>query len=93
MWLELPGHQECLHTLLHVNSLVVPMLGHLTQYKAEMGLAFQQAVEVYNMLALEQFSSYYKIEQLREQNLRDKQALIDKQVEELKTMKAELFHQ
>lgn len=45
-----------------LNQSFLPVLDYTISYKPELGLALQRMVEAYNLLLVDQFTAYYKIE-------------------------------
>jgi len=65
----MPGHAELLADAHDLNRSFMPLLDSLVCYKSELAMAMQRIIESFNMLLLEQFESYYRNENKKENEL------------------------
>jgi hypothetical protein len=69
------------------------MLDSLVCYKSELAMAMQRVVESFNMLLLEQFESYYRNENKKENELNLREKRMNRQQEEIDLTKETLYAQ
>jgi hypothetical protein len=89
----MPGHAELLDDAHALNRSFMPMLDSLVCYKSELAMAMQRVVESFNMLLLEQFESYYRNENKKENELNLREKRMNRQQQEIDLTKETLYAQ
>lgn len=72
----MPLHSIILRDLKLLNAAFLPVLDYNISYKPELGLCLQRMIEAYNLLLLDQFSGYYKIESHQEQEISSRMSVL-----------------
>ena len=73
-----------------LNGAFIPVLDYTVSYKPELGLCLQRMIESYNLLLLDQFKAYYRNESLKANDLKERQAQLNQQAQEVAQGKKEL---
>ena len=77
IFLNLPLHTGILKDLKLLNGGFLPILDYTIAFKPELGLALQRLVESYNLLMLDQFTAYYKVETHKMAEIKTKLKLLE----------------